>query len=135
MALITWNSTYSVNVKEIDLQHQKLIALINQLHDGMKAGKGKEITGKILSDLADYTKFHFGYEEKLFDQTKYPDTMVQKRQHSDLVKQVVNYISKFQKGEAILTMELMNFLKDWLMNHIVATDKKYTSFLNSKGIY
>lgn len=134
MALITWNSTYSVNVKEIDLQHQKLIALINQLHDGMKAGKGKEITGKILSDLADYTKFHFGYEEKLFDQTKYPDTMVQKRQHSDLVKQVVNYISKFQKGEAILTMELMNFLKDWLMNHIVATDKKYTSFLNSKGI-
>ena len=135
MALITWNSTYSVNVKEIDLQHQKLIALINQLHDGMKAGKGKEITRKILSDLADYTKFHFGYEEKLFDQTKYPDTMVQKRQHSDLVKQVVNYISKFQKGEAILTMELMNFLKDWLMNHIVATDKKYTSFLNSKGIY
>ena len=135
MALITWNSTYSVNVKEIDLQHQKLIALINQLHDGMKAGKGKEIIGKILSDLADYTKFHFGYEEKLFDQTKYPDTMVQKRQHSDLVKQVVNYISKFQKGEAILTMELMNFLKDWLMNHIVATDKKYTSFLNSKGIY
>ena len=135
MALITWNSTYSVNVKEIDLQHQKLIALINQLHDGMKAGKGQEITGKILSDLADYTKFHFGYEEKLFDQTKYPDTMVQKRQHSDLVKQVVNYISKFQKGEAILTMELMNFLKDWLMNHIVATDKKYTSFLNSKGIY
>jgi len=134
MALITWNSTYSVNVKEIDLQHQKLIALINQLHDGMKAGKGKEIIGKILSDLADYTKFHFGYEEKLFDQTKYPDTMVQKRQHSDLVKQVVNYISKFQKGEAILTMELMNFLKDWLMNHIVATDKKYTSFLNSKGI-
>jgi len=134
MALITWNSTYSVNVKEIDLQHQKLIALINQLHDGMKAGKGKEITGKILSDLADYTKFHFGYEEKFFDQTKYPDTMVHKRQHSDLVKQVVDYISKFQQGEVILTMELMNFLKDWLMNHIVATDKKYTSFLNSKGI-
>jgi hemerythrin len=134
MALITWNSTYSVNVKEIDLQHQKLVALINQLHDGMKAGKGKEITGKILSDLADFTKFHFAYEEKLFDQTKYPDTVLHKRQHADLVKQVVSYISKFQKGDAILTMELMNFLRDWLMNHIVATDKKYTSFFNSKGI-
>lgn len=134
MALINWSTIYSVNVKEIDLQHQKLVALINTLHDGMKAGKGKEVMSKVLKDLADYTKFHFGYEEKLFDQLKYPDTMIHKRQHADLVKQVTDYITKFEKGETLLTMQLMNFLKDWLMNHIAKTDKNYSAFFNSKGI-
>lgn len=134
MALITWSPTYSVNVKEIDLQHQKLVEMINALHDGMKAGKGKEVMSKVLKDLADYTKYHFGYEEKLFDQYKYPDTMIHKRQHADLVKQVLDYISKFEKGETLLTMQLMNFLQDWLINHIVKSDKNYSSFFNAKGI-
>lgn len=30
--------------------------------------------------------------------------------------------------------KLMTFLKDWLNNHILGTDKKYVAFLNSKGV-
>ena len=134
MALLNWNSTYSVNVKEIDLQHQKLVNLINELHESMKAGKGKEAMGKVLTELANYTKFHFKYEEDLFKKTMYPDSMVHTLQHQNLVKQVVDFINQFQKGEKLLTMDLMNFLKKWLMDHIVGMDKKYSNHFNAKGI-
>ena len=69
MALMVWDNSFSVNVKEIDAQHQKLIALINDLHDAMKTGKAKDVLGKILSDLTDYTVYHFGNEERLSRRT------------------------------------------------------------------
>jgi len=134
MALITWSDNYSVNINEIDKQHQKLVGLVNSLHDGMKVGKGKELLGGILNELVNYTAFHFGCEEKLFDQYLYPETKTHKREHSDLVEQVMTYKKSYESGNSILSMEIMNFLKDWLTNHIVGSDKKYSTFLNSKGI-
>jgi len=34
-----------------------------------------------------------------------------------------------------ITLEVMNFLKDWLSHHILSVDKKYAPFLNEKGIH
>ena len=134
MALLNWQSDFTVNVCEIDKQHQKLVEMINNLHDGMKAGKGKEVLGDILANLVKYTEFHFKYEEKLFEQYVYPETLAHKRQHSDLVNQVQNYKKSFESGESVLSMEIMSFLKVWLMDHIVGSDKKYSTFFNSRGV-
>ncbi len=43
MALIDWDKSLSVNVEEIDQQHKKLIAMINELNEAMRNGKGKEV--------------------------------------------------------------------------------------------
>ncbi|MBI5307325.1 MAG: hemerythrin family protein [Planctomycetes bacterium] len=134
MAFITWNDGLSVNVKEIDAHHKKLIGLINQLHDSMLEGKGKEASGKILSALVDYTASHFTYEEKLFKQYGYPEYDAHRKDHEDLIRQVKDFKSQFDKGTLGLTLKLMTFLKDWLNNHILGTDKKYVVFLNSKGV-
>ena len=64
MALITWNEQYSVNVSEMDIQHQRLFELINQLHSAMLAGKGNETMDGILHGLKEYTITHFSAEEK-----------------------------------------------------------------------
>jgi hemerythrin-like metal-binding protein len=135
MALLTWNDAYSVKIKEIDLQHQKLVELVNELHHNMKQGKGKEIVGKILHDLVDYTVYHFATEEKLFAKYSYPDSRVHIREHQDLVEQVSANVKEFEKGKGVLPMDLMEFLKNWLVNHIAKSDKNYSSFFNSKGIY
>jgi hemerythrin len=73
MAMVTWNDNLSVNVAEIDLQHKKLVGLINELFDAMKIGKGKDVTGKILDGLISYTATHFTQEERYFDKFGYPD--------------------------------------------------------------
>jgi hemerythrin-like metal-binding protein len=134
MALINWNETYSVKIKEIDTQHKKLVDLINLLHDSMKGGKGREQVEPILTELVNYTAYHFSFEEKLFGQHNYPDTKIHIRQHNDLLEQVKIYIKSFQDGKGVLPIELMDFLQKWLLNHINGTDKKYSAFFNSKGI-
>ncbi|OYV86573.1 MAG: hemerythrin [Ignavibacteriae bacterium 37-53-5] len=134
MPLFQWTPELSVNVKEIDNQHKKLVNLINLLHDSMKSGKGKAVMGKVLNDLTDYTVYHFGTEERLFQKYGYIEYPQHKQEHDDLTKQVLDVRSKFEAGQTTITIEVMNFLKDWLNNHIKYSDKKYSAFLNSKGV-
>lgn len=134
MALLDWNNNYSVNIQEIDSQHKILVGLINNLHDGMRVGKGKEAIGGVLSELVNYTEFHFSHEEKLFSMHGYPESSTHKMLHYSLIKQVKELKNNYDNGNKVLSMEVMDFLKNWLSDHIVGTDKKYTTFLNSKGI-
>ncbi len=134
MALITWKEAYAVNITEVDNQHKKLVELINNLHDAMIAGKAKEVMSSILSGLVDYTLNHFATEEKYFDEYDYPESEAHKQQHSDLVSQVAALQKKHEAGERVLTIDVMNFLRDWLNDHIIDSDKKFGPYLNSKGV-
>jgi hemerythrin len=134
MPLLTWINELSVNVKDLDSQHQKLFDLVNELHEAMRSGKGKEAVGSILNRLADYAKSHLFYEERLMQSLCYPGYSSQKLAHDALTKQVMEYITKHQGGK-VTTVEIMNFLKDWLSKHIISVDKKYASFFNSKGVF
>ncbi len=122
MALVNWKEVYSVNIAEVDTQHKKLVELINNLHDAMITGRGREVMSKTLSDLVDYTVNHFATEEKYFDQYGYPEAEMHKQQHKDLVDQVGDLQKKFESGEKVLTIDVMNFLRDWLHDHIVGSD-------------
>ncbi len=134
MALLEWNDSYSVKVAKFDDQHKKLFAMINDLNDGMKAGKGKETLGAVLKGLIDYTATHFADEEKAMAQHGFLQLQLHKNEHNKLVKQVLALQADYAAGKAMLSMEVMNFLRDWLNTHIVGTDKKYGEFFNAKGI-
>jgi hemerythrin len=123
-----------VNVVEIDKQHQKLIGMINDLHDAMLQGKGKDILGKTVNGLISYTGSHFKTEERYFDQFGYPEANNHKKEHSDFITKVSEFKNGFEKGKLGLTIEIMNFLSDWLRNHINGIDKKYGPFFNAKGL-
>jgi len=134
MALINWTEAFSVNIAEIDKQHQCLIELVNQLHEAMKTGKGNDVIGLVLSDLLSYTTFHFGTEEKYFQQYEYPESFRHKMEHDQLRRQAKKLHSDYSEGKITITIEVLNFLKDWLNTHILQSDKKYAPFLNSKGL-
>ena len=134
MAMITWNNNLSVNVIEIDMQHKKLVAMINDLNDAMKIGKGKEAIGKILNDLIVYTATHFKTEERYFAKFGYPDTADHKKEHAAFVQKVNEFKDGFDTGKVTLTIEVMKFLSDWLFKHIMVIDKNYSKFFNEKGL-
>ncbi len=134
MALFDWNEAYAVDIVEIDDQHKKLVLLVNQLHDAINIGKGKEVLGSILNELIDYTHYHFQTEEKYFDMYNYPDTDIHKQQHKELVEQVIDLQKKFNSGEPVLTIDVLNLLRDWLNDHIVGSDVKFGPFLKGKGM-
>lgn len=135
MPLMTWTEKMSVGVAVLDNDHKKLVAMVNELFDGIQAGKGKDILGKVLDGLITYTVEHFRREEQFFAQTGYADAASHKEAHESLAKQVVAVQQKFKSGAtATLSLEVMNFLKNWLINHIQGSDKKYGPWLNGKGI-
>jgi hemerythrin len=135
MALVAWNDKLSVGVRSIDDQHKKLVTLLNQLHEGMIAGRGKEVVGPVLTGLIDYTATHFKYEEDLFARTGYADSAAHKKEHADLVQRVLEIQRTYNdKGPSVLTIQVMNFLKDWLTAHILGSDQKYAPHFKAKGI-
>jgi hemerythrin len=134
MALINWSPTLSVGVKEIDDQHKKLVDYVNELNDAMHAGKGKDALGKVLAELVSYTISHFAMEERLMGQYHYDNAVNHKAEHAKLVKEVGDFKKKFDAGNAMISVEIMNFLRDWLANHIMKTDKKLGQALNAAGV-
>jgi hemerythrin-like metal-binding protein len=131
---MAWNDDLKVNVGLVDKQHMKLVQLLNNLHDAMKLGKGKEALGKTFSELLDYTVYHFGTEEDFFRKYGYPDSISHKKEHEALTEQALDLSARFSRGEPVLSAEIMTFLKNWLNNHILRNDKKFGPFLNAKGV-
>jgi hemerythrin len=133
MALIVWTENFSVKVGKIDEQHHKLVDFINNLHEAMLKGKSNELLSGLIKGLVDYTVIHFNTEEALLEKYNYPDLAIQKKEHALFIKKVSEFQKGFKNEKFGLSIDIMNFLSDWLKNHINGSDKKYSSFLNEHG--
>ncbi len=134
MALITWNEKFSVGVSRFDEEHKQLMNLINQLHDAMKTGQGRQVIGDVLQGLISYTRNHFASEERLMKAYAYPGYEGHKKEHNQLTMTVLDFQKGFASGSVPLSQTVMSFLRDWLANHIQGMDKEYGPFLTGKGI-
>ena len=134
MSLIQWSETLSVNVVEIDRQHKILIQIINDLNEAMRQRQGKEVMEKTIEGLLRYAKTHFATEERYFDKYGYPDAAAHKKEHALFVEKASEFKQGFEKGQITLSVQVMDFLSNWLKQHIQGNDKKYTPFFNQKGL-
>ena len=135
MSLISWNNSLTLGIESVDEQHQELVRIINALHAAMLAGKTKEVVGTVLGELVTYTQVHFKYEEQLFRRCKYVNIASHMAEHAGLTKQVLDFKNRFDRGEAILSIDLMEFLRDWLSKHILESDMQYVSALKRARIH
>jgi hemerythrin len=129
MALMMWNNSYSVGVPAVDSQHNVLFDIINELHAAMMNGQAQSLTGPLLRKLLDYTNTHFKAEEAMMASAQYPALESHKVKHRELVKQVEDFINRFERGEVSINLHLLNFLRDWLTNHIQKVDMEYSACL------
>ncbi len=134
MALFTWNDSYSVKVALCDQQHKKLFEIINELADAMRVGKGNEIVSKTVGELLQYTRTHFQQEEALLKRANYPQLAPHQEQHKKFVADVEGLLKQTREGRAANSIQVLNLLRDWLVNHIQKTDKAYSDCLNAAGI-
>lgn len=133
MSLFQWEDKFLVGHTEIDAQHKRLFQLAAELHAAMAAGKAQAKLSETLNSLIAYTKMHFATEERLMLAHKYPDYAAHKSQHDKLTAQVIEFQKEFAAGRTVLTIDLMQFLKNWLAHHIGLTDQKVAEFLKKKA--
>ncbi len=135
MEYIPWDESFKTGITVFDRDHRELVRLLNELHSGLVSGFSISEMTFILDDLVRYTGVHFKREEDLMDAHSYPGTARHKAEHADLVRQVVDFQDQLKKGKKHFTIQLMAFLKDWLVNHILKTDMQYGTFFRERGIH
>ena len=135
MQLFNWSQELSVNIKEIDEQHKKLIGLINHLFDAMLEGKTQKLINDIVDELINYAEYHFNTEEKYFALHNYPESQQHAVQHSFYKDEILQFKKELLHGKSTVPMDVFNFLKDWLTEHIMQSDKKYALYFSEKGVF
>jgi len=134
MAFINWTKELSVGVQLFDNDHKELISLANRLHDSITVGSQQAVLLPVLNELLKYTIFHFGHEEGMMLMHNYPAYEQHKIEHDALVKKVQDYHDQVSAGKTSISLSLIGFLKDWLVNHIMVSDMEYRTFFAGKGI-
>lgn len=134
MNLYDWKDSYSVEINSIDDDHKGLFRIINQLFDAMSHGKARSLLDETLHQLIDYTKTHFRREEIYFATTNYPETLEHKLQHEMFIERIVALKKDFENGDKEISIELIKYLSDWLINHILISDKRYMAHLKKYGL-
>lgn len=130
-----WSDAMSVGITEIDDQHKALVGILNRLFHAVVQRESNEITIEILDTLVDYTKAHFGLEEKLLQDAGYNPTEFAAHQHEHhaFIKKISEAANKHLIEGKSVSFEIINFLKHWLQEHILVTDKKYADALKESG--
>lgn len=130
MDLIYWRDSYNVGNQRVDEQHKYLVKLINDLFQALGAKDGNDKLKIIFIELVNYTINHFTGEESLMRAAKYSALIDHKSEHLYFINKIKELRGKFNEGNNQVKMETLNFLKDWLLNHISGTDKKAFDEIN-----
>ncbi len=133
MAFITAEERYRLGYPELDAQHAGLFELVNRLHEGVLSGAGRPVLGGLMARLRQETMLHFLQEETLMRRTGYPGLDAHKRLHDDLARQVSDLEAKHRGGSLAVSQSVMNFLKDWLVHHILNEDRRLAEHLREAG--
>ncbi len=132
---IKWDTSHSVNVKEIDDQHQRFIQILNKLYESVSHAREQSELKTILDELVSYADLHFQTEEKYFDKFHYENSAEHKEEHTKLKKQVADFYERYEKKETEISIKLLDFLEDWLVDHLDGQDKKYIECFNKNGLF
>ena len=128
MEFIEWSNELEIGITKVDDQHQCLVSLINRVHELVAHGHERKKLGEIFSELIDYTIEHFQDEEFIMAEIGYPDLEKHKKQHNGLTRQVLELQKSFRDGSATISYEVLDFLSQWLVSHIMNSDKKIVEY-------
>ena len=128
-----WKKEYSVHVSMLDGQHQQLIKIIDDLYQAILKNQGKEALNKVFTGLGEFADLHFATEEKYFNEFGYPEAETHVALHKKFRKDFLAMEAK-SAGEAS-PYDVLFFLENWWINHIMDIDKRYSDFFNEHGLH
>jgi hemerythrin len=134
MPFMPWSDAFVLGIASIDKQHRWLVDATNRLHDQIESHQPEnKVLREILEGLVDYTMNHFILEEDLFNRLGYAEHDAHKAKHDEFSVHAVELLLRFEKGEPV-THETLEFLQNWLIEHIMKVDRAYVPFLKAHGV-
>lgn len=131
--LVSWSSAYSIGLYDIDNQHQELFDLINRLWASAVRRPDVGEVERIIQELERYTIAHFTAEEAFMRVSGYPELPPHKQAHDAFVQRIAQARADLKIGR-VPSLELLHYLKDWLINHILVSDVAYATHYRSANL-
>jgi hemerythrin len=122
---IVWVADLNTGIDVIDEQHKRIVDYINQLEVAIAKGS-RDVVGKVLEELIDYTLSHFAFEESLQEEAGYTFAKPHKAIHDTFVKRVAKYQTEHNAGGDV-AKQTHDMLSAWLVHHIKREDMAYVS--------
>ena len=119
-----WYDSYCIGDEKIDSQHKNLVEMISRLQESLPGEGVKQETANTLKFLVQYARQHFADEEELMKRISFEEYDQHKLQHKKFIMQVTNMLLDIKKRKQVNSLELFDFLMEWLFNHIKNEDKK-----------
>lgn len=132
MAVIKWLDGYNTGVAQFDMEHHKIVELIDTMFAAIRDKSGKETTEKACNEVISYTGYHFDNEEQAMQAVNYPDLAEHIAEHSRLKAEALRFQEMINSNFPEGTTEFYRFLRDWLVKHIHDCDKKYGPYLKDR---
>jgi methyl-accepting chemotaxis protein/hemerythrin len=130
-----FDERFDVKIKLFNDQHQALIATFYKLFYVLYQQDPGNSVNQVMGELEDYAFHHFQEEENLFSKYGYPESEEHVAEHDEFRKKIAELSEKIKENRQKASVELLGYLKDWVENHVEGTDKKYSEFFNSKGVF
>lgn len=134
MEKIKRDDSFSVGVSEMDRQHKRIIDLINSLIEKQEMEVDSELISDTLIRMSEYANEHFGREEQYMLESGYPDYSRQKEEHNEFRKRTAFFSVDTIRRKMTIPEEVLAYLKEWWVNHILNADMKYKAFFVEKGV-
>ena len=134
METINWNESFSVGVAEMDNQHKKLVSMINRLIEEQHTLTEPVTIAQLLTEMTDYAQVHFRAEEYLMAEYGFDHLDDQVASHEEFISKTISFMSAADVGPNILSKALLEYLKSWLVGHILQDDMQYKEFFQAKGL-
>lgn len=124
--IFPWNENFQTGLTVIDVQHRKLVELLNKLASHLASEVGESELNLVFDELTDYAQYHFKTEEAVWRKYLPVDELM--LQHTDAHQEFVTEVNDLRGKEDTLATEqvieeIVIFLTHWLAFHILETDK------------
>ena len=132
MAFVNWSPNLSVGIDFMDADHQQSITLLTELQDLVASDQPRTAAIEKLDELIEFSEQHFRLEERLMKENNYREFAQHQAIHKKLLQQTAELRERLASGATDIGPEVMDFLKEWLMRHILESDKHFGGFLEGK---
>ena len=132
--MVEWEDKFSAGISEIDEEHKKLIGILNKAVSANEHNDNTVETLELLGDMIEYSHKHFSMVEAYMLKFKFPEYQLHKKEHLDFTDMTIRNYHDFISGDYQIANEILEYLKQWLVNHILVTDKKYIDCFKGNGL-
>lgn len=125
-----WNSSLAIGIEVIDNQHKQIFEHLLAIENSVAKRDPWHILRFLLSQMAEYMKFHLAVEEAMLEIIRYPRRADHCQAHAGIMEQIAELERQLQTAGS--EANLVSFFENWFIRHVLGDDRQYAEYVKKE---